>query len=184
MAAREPPRRAIAASRERRAMIAAEAARILATHGGGDHAGARRKAAARLGVDDPRDLPGQDEIEAALREHQRIFRATQQPQSLAALRAAAIEALRFFARFEPRLVGPVLDGTADAGSPVWLHLHVDDSAEVVRFLADQRIPIDEHGRRLPAPRPSPCQRGARPRPRRGARRRPGRERRPRGRPRW
>ena len=37
---------------------------------------------------------------------------------LRARREAALRALEFFATFEPRLVGPVLDGTADAHSPV------------------------------------------------------------------
>jgi hypothetical protein len=63
-------------------------------------------------------------------------------------RKAALQAMEFFSAFSPRLVGPVLDGTADAQSPVQLHLHSDDEDAVARFLEDQRIPADARVRRL------------------------------------
>jgi hypothetical protein len=56
--------------------------------------------------------------------------------------------MAFFAEFQPRLVGPVLDGTADANSPVLLHLHCDDADAVTRFLDQHGIPATARGRRL------------------------------------
>src|SRR3546814_15962635 len=57
-------------------------------------------------------------------------------------REAALRALEFFIGFDARLVGPVLDGTADANSPVTLQLYTDDADAVPRFLDEHRIPAD------------------------------------------
>jgi len=54
-------------------------------------------------------------IEDALREHQRLFQRGH-AAGLRQRREAALHALEFFRLFDPRLVGPVLDGTADAHS--------------------------------------------------------------------
>ncbi len=74
--------------------------------------------------------------------------ATGQPAELRRRREAALRALEFFADFDPRLVGPVLDGTADAYSAVQLHLHCDDAEAVAHFLDDHRIPAESRSRRL------------------------------------
>ena len=105
-----------------------------------DYQQAKRKAAVRLGIADDASLPGNREIEDALREYQRLFHADAQAQGLRKLREAALQAMHFFEAFNPRLVGPVLHGLADAHSPVALHLHAEDPEDVGRFLADQLIP--------------------------------------------
>lgn len=135
-------------NREQRERIAAEAARIMAEQGVRDFHLAKHKAAERLGVGDEGALPRNSEIEAALREYQRLFQADTQPRRLRQLRETAIEAMRFFAAFEPRLVGAVLEGTADAHSATCLHLYADDPRAVQRFLDEHRIPYDEQERRL------------------------------------
>lgn len=127
--------------------IAHEAARLMAEGGIRDYHQAKLKAATRLGIADEAALPRNREIEAALREYQRLF----QPDNVATLRQrrqAALRALEFFAGFDPRLVGPVLDGTADAGSPVALHLHVDDADAAARFLEHHGVPAEARSRRL------------------------------------
>lgn len=134
--------------RERRAQIAQEAARIMTEHGVSDFQQAKRKAAERLGFFDEASLPRNVEVEEALREHQRLFRGAEQPQILRRRRETAIEAMRFFAAFEPRLVGPVLEGTADEHSAVCLHLYTDDPLAVPGFLDENRIPYQEQSRRL------------------------------------
>lgn len=131
-----------------RARIAFEAARLISDTGLRDYAVAKRKAAARLGVDDESALPKNVEIEAALREHQRLFHADDQPRQLRALRETALEAMRFFASFEPRLVGAVLDGTADAHSAVCLHLFSDDPDAPARHLDEYGIDYETDTRRL------------------------------------
>jgi hypothetical protein len=133
---------------EQRRRIAVEAARLIAEGGLRDYRQAKLKAAARLGISDDLSLPKNGEVEEALREHQRLFRANEQPGTLRRLREAALEAMRFFARHEPRLVGPVLDGTADEHSAVCLHLHDDRADEIALFLREHGIPYEERTRRL------------------------------------
>jgi hypothetical protein len=134
--------------RELRARIAAEAARLISESGLRDYQFAKRKAAERLGVDDDFALPKNNEIEDALRAHQRLFLADEHPQLSRRLRQTAVEAMRFFAEFEPRLVGAVLEGTADRHSAVCLHLFSDDPDAPARFLAERGIPFDGQNRRL------------------------------------
>jgi len=135
-------------TRERRHRLAHEAARLMAEGGIRDYHQAKLKAAERLGIFDDASLPRNREIEEALREYQRLFLGDSQAINLRERREAAVQALEFFERFQPRLVGPVLDGTADRNSPVALHLHADDAESVARFLDDQRIPAESRTRRL------------------------------------
>ncbi len=93
-------------------------------------------------------MPRNLEIEQALREHQRLFLADRQPQLLQQRREAAVEAMAFLAAFEPRLVGAVLEGTADAHSAVCLHVYSDDPDAVVQYLREHGVPIEMQVRRL------------------------------------
>lgn len=138
---------ALSRTRERRHRLAHEAARLMAEGGIRDYHQAKLKAAQRLGILDDASLPRNREIEDALREYQRLF----QPDSIDALRSrreAALRALEFFQPFDPRLVGPVLEGTADAHSPVALQVYSDDADAVARFLEQHGIPAEAGGRRL------------------------------------
>ena len=134
--------------RERRHRLAHEAARMMAEGGIRDYHQAKLKAAARLGFADDASLPRNREIEDALREYQRLFQADAQVAELRRRREAALHALEFFAAFDARLVGPVLDGTADGNSPVSLQLFADDADAIPRFLADHTIPAESRSRRL------------------------------------
>lgn len=131
-----------------RLRVAQEAARLMSEHGIRDFHHAKRKAAERLGVLDEQALPRNHEIEEALREHQRLFQADSQPQLLRARREAAVDAMRFLQRFEPRLVGAVLEGTADSHSAVCLHVFSDDSEAVGIYLSEHGVPVETQTRRL------------------------------------
>ncbi|MET4568780.1 hypothetical protein [Rhodanobacter soli] len=131
-----------------RLRVAQEAARLMSEHGIRDFHHAKLKAAERLGILDTQALPRNLEIEQALREHQRLFLADSQPQLLRQRREAAVEAMRFLAAFEPRLVGAVLEGTADAHSAVCLHVYSDDPEAVVLYLREHGVPFDTQVRRL------------------------------------
>lgn len=139
-------------TRERRYRLAREAARLIAESGIRDFHQAKLKAAARLGIHDDASLPRNREIEEALREYQRLFQGEFQGDARAAelhrRREAALRAMEFFAAFDPRLVGPVLDGTADANTPVHLQLYADDPEAIARFLEEHRIPAETRSRRL------------------------------------
>ncbi|WP_149196252.1 hypothetical protein [Luteimonas suaedae] len=135
-------------TRERRRRLAHEAAKMMAEGGIRDFHQAKLKAADRLGIHDDASLPRNREIEDALREYQRLFLGEAQADALRVRREAALRALDFFAPFDARLVGPVLDGTADANSPVALQLYSDDPDAVPRFLEEHDIPADARSRRL------------------------------------
>ncbi|HEX7814893.1 hypothetical protein [Dyella sp.] len=131
-----------------RLRVAQEAARLMSEHGIRDFHHAKLKAAERLGIHDAQALPRNHEIEQALREHQRIFHAKSHPQLLRERREAAVEAMRFLADFEPRLVGAVLEGTADTHSAVCLHVFSDTPEEVTLFLQERGVPVEVQTRRL------------------------------------
>lgn len=131
-----------------RRRIAVEAARLISEHGIRDYHLAKRKAADRLGIHLDTALPKNAEIDEALREHQRLFDADDQPRRLRELRESAREALQFFARFEPRLVGAVLDGSADRHSAVCLHVFSGDAESVAGFLDERGIPYEQQSRPL------------------------------------
>ena len=135
-------------TRERRQHLAFEAARLMAEGGVRDYHQAKLKAAQRLGIFDDASLPRNREIEEALREYQRLFLGSDQAQQVRRRREAALRALEFFHEFEPRLVGPVLDGTADANAAVALHLHSDDPDAVSRWLDEHGVPAQARSRHL------------------------------------
>ena len=122
-----------------RSHIAKEAARLMVEGGAPDYRSAKRKAAARLGFEDWRGLPRNDEVEAAVHEYQRLFRSQVQPRQLRELRRLAVEAMGFLHCFEPRLVGAVLAGTADEHSVVCLHVFADAAEDVALFLVEAGI---------------------------------------------
>jgi hypothetical protein len=134
--------------KQMRHRIAMEAARILAEGGLPDYQMAKRKAATRLGAPDTRNLPSNAEIEEALAEHHRLFHSQTQPIRLRQLRRAALEAMRFFDTFQPRLVGSVLSGTANDHSDVQLHLFADTPEEIAWHLMENHIPYKQGERRL------------------------------------
>jgi len=131
-----------------RVLVAQEAARLMSEHGIRDFHHAKLKAAERLGIVDTQALPRNNEIEDALREHQRLFHGDSQPQALRARREAAVEAMRFLRGFDTRLVGAVLEGTADEHSAVCLHVYSDDPEAPGLFLREQGIPLETQTRRL------------------------------------
>lgn len=132
---------------QRRHLVAQEAARLLASGEQVDIDQARRKAAAKLGVRDEAALPDAALIREALGEHQRLF-GGRPALALDRLRDAALQAMAFLAAFDPRVVGPVLEGTAGERAGVLLHLHPQDPDDVAHFLHDQRIPAEAGVRRL------------------------------------
>ena len=127
-------------SNQLRERIAKEAARLMCESGIRDFQLAKRKALQRLRIAEKRNLPSNEEIQLAVSEYQRLFRTHSQPRRLAQLRRTAIQAMRFLERFQPRLVGEVLSGTADEHSVVSLHLFAETSEEVGLFLLDNRVP--------------------------------------------
>ncbi|MCI0399765.1 MAG: hypothetical protein L0Y67_06785 [Gammaproteobacteria bacterium] len=131
-----------------RQRIAHCAARFMAESGVDSYLVAKQKAAQQMGVTASQHLPSNREIEKACQEYQRIFKANSQPRRLQALRVSALNAMRLFMSFTPRLVGAVLSGTAGEHTEVSLHLFTDTPEEVGLFLLDHAIPYNLGERRL------------------------------------
>ena len=148
------PRRNSPRSEHLRRAIAQEAARVMAEHGIQDFRAAKRKAAERFVVTEAGALPSNAEIETALVEYQRLFAADTHGNSLRSQRRAALLAMRAFAAFSPRLVGPVLAGTATAHSDVHLHLFADSPEAIALSLLDRGVghEVGEHRLRVDAER--------------------------------
>lgn len=131
-----------------RRALAQEAARIMAEHGIRDFYVAKRKAAERYGVFEGGALPKNTEIEEALAAYQRLFQPASHAESLQAQRSAALQAMQWLDEFQPRLVGPVLTGTATEHVDVELHLFAD-RAEMITFkLMDHGIAHEVTERRV------------------------------------
>ena len=128
-----PPRTSL------RQHVAAAAARIMAEEGVDDYAQAKRKAAKRLGATDSQSLPGNEEIEAALRSYQALYQEDEQRERLQEMRAVALDAMQALAEFRPYLAGPVLRGTAARYGDIDLHLFTDDEKGVEIYLINEGI---------------------------------------------
>ena len=128
--------------------VAAEAARIMATEGQRNYLAAKQKAAERLGFSGALALPSNKDVEVALKSYQNLYGGSGRQQHLKRLREAALEAMNFLVAFHPKLVGPVLDGTADRHSRVSLHVFSEIPDEISLFLAENGIPYREENRRI------------------------------------
>jgi hypothetical protein len=122
-----------------RELVALAAARIMAEEGVSSARVARAKAVRRLGIEARRNLPGEADIEAALLDYQRLFNGASHAALLERLRRLALEAMRFFESFRPRLVGPVLSGAATEHTPITLHVFNDSTEEIGFRLIDHGI---------------------------------------------
>jgi hypothetical protein len=131
-----------------RRALSQEAARLMAEHGIDDYGQAKRKAADRLGVDDHAVLPKNTEVEEALREYQRLFAGDAHALTLRRQRRAALDAMHLLDEFEPRLVGPVLAGTATRHSDINLHVFADRPESITLRLLEIGIPHELHERRV------------------------------------
>lgn len=131
-----------------RLVLAQEAARIIVEQGIGDYYSAKIKAAERLGMSAHGVLPGNPEIEQAVSEHLKLFGRELHSRMLYGLRCSALSAMDILAQFSPRLVGPVLHGTAALNSAINLHVFADSAEMVALQLQDNSINYRSFERRL------------------------------------
>jgi hypothetical protein len=131
-----------------RQTVAQEAARLIVEHGIRDFRVAKTKAAERLGISGRGALPGNAEIELAVSNHLALFGGEAHTSHLGQLREAALSAMDLLAEFEPRLVGPVLQGTADHSSAVNLHVFADSPESIALELHAHGYDCRPYERRL------------------------------------
>ena len=127
--------------------LAAEAARLIAD-GGLDYASAKAKAMRALGAKRG-EIPSDETVEDALREHIALFCGDAQPQELKLLRQVAGRWMERLAHHRPHLGGAVWRGTATQHSAVHIDLYVDDAKAMPIELLNQGLSfdVDAAGRR-------------------------------------
>jgi hypothetical protein len=142
------PKRAPLRSEHLRNAVAQEAARLMAEHGIQDYLIAKRKAAERYGVVDGSVLPKNAEIEAALVAYQRLFGGERHANSLQEQRRVASQAMQLLEKFEPRLVGAVLNGSATEYTDIQLHVFSDSAEALYLQLLDRRYEYEVFERKI------------------------------------
>ena len=131
-----------------RQQLADEAARLISEHGIQDFALAKRKAAERLGVRTQAGaLPSNEEIQERLIERQRLFEPEARDRRLAKRRSVASDVMALLEAFRPKLVGPVLEGTATETSAIELHVFSDAPEAVAAALEDRGLRLRDSQRR-------------------------------------
>ncbi len=108
----------------------------------------RRRRASGSGSPDGGALPSNLEIESAIAERNRIFHGDTHGATIDVLRGAALAVMLRLAEFDPRLVGPVLAGTATGFSVIDLHLFSDAPEAVSGALEALGIPARAAQQRL------------------------------------
>jgi hypothetical protein len=131
-----------------RRLIAAEAARIMVTQTQFNYKIAKQKAAQRLGVSDRAALPSNIEVENSLRAYQEFYGGVQHVHHLHKIRTIALRAMRSLESFRPRLVGPVLEGTADEYARISLHVFNDPPDGVAIYLLDKGLTFRNEQRKI------------------------------------
>ena len=134
--------------KQTRLEVAAEAARIIAPEGQHNYQAAKKKAAERIGVSERLALPSNIEVKDALRRYQQLYGGTTHQRNLESLRRIAVRAMRLLDSYNPRLVGAVLDGTADEHSRVALHVFAESVEAVLLFFLEREIPFSQEQRQI------------------------------------
>jgi len=118
--------------------IAAAAAQMVVDEGL-EYGLAKRRAVRQLGLPSRTPLPGNDEVEDAVREYIAVFCADTQPAELQALRRLALQWMERLTLFRPYLGGAVWHGTATRLSDIYLQLFCDDEKSAEIALIDQGV---------------------------------------------
>lgn len=118
--------------------IAGAAARLVVEEGL-EYGPAKRRALKSLGLPPRAALPGNDEMEDAVREYIALFCSDTQPVELAALRRLALLWMERMAEFRPHLGGAVWHGTATRLSDVYIQLFCDDPKSAEISLIDRNM---------------------------------------------
>lgn len=131
-----------------RKILAQEAARIIVEQGIQDFRVAKTKAAERLGLNERGSLPGNSEIQQAVGEHLQLFGRESHFDLLQSFRRVALSAMEILSPFSPRLVGPVLHGTAATNPAINLHVFSDTPELIAMKLDENMLSYKAYERRL------------------------------------
>ncbi len=131
-----------------RQVLAQETARLMHEQGIKDFQLAKRKAAERLRINRTYALPSNKEIEDALFDYQQLFDDSRRRVRELEILNSALKAMRLFNSYQPRLVGPILNGIVSATKEVCLHVFAETVEDVLSTLMDAGIPHSNQQCRL------------------------------------
>lgn len=137
--------------------ITSLAARMMAEEGISSYGFAKRKAAKQLGVPGSEALPGNQEIEEALRAYMALYQEDELPQRLRVLRREALEFMVLLEAFNPYLTGAALDGSAGRYAEAEIELFADSPKDVEIFLLNRGIRFEHVAIRQNGSRSGPTQ---------------------------
>ena len=135
----------------------AAAAAALVVDEGMEYATAKRKAARdqlRRGARGA-ELPSNEQLEEAVREHIAIFHADTQPAELRALREVALHWMARLAPLRPHLCGAAWRGTATRRSALHIDLYCEDTKAAEIELLNQGVDFDTGALDRPGEEPLP-----------------------------
>jgi hypothetical protein len=118
----------------------AAAAAALVVDEGMEYSAAKRKVARQHGG--RAELPSNEQLEDAVREHIAIFCADSQNHELQALREVALQWMARLQEFRPHLSGAAWRGTATQRSAVHIDLYCDDTKAAEITLINTGVPFD------------------------------------------
>ena len=142
------PARHVRKLKQVRREVAAEAARIIATENQNNYHTAKKKAAERIGISQRLALPSNLEVQDALQLYQSLYGGQEHVSNQQKLRIAAIAIMEQLQEFSPRLVGPVLDGTASKYSRISIQVFCDPAESLVHFFLELGISFNQEQRQI------------------------------------
>lgn len=130
--------------------IAQSAARLMFEEGISDYGRAKRKAVKLLGIHQDAPLPTNGEIDSALREYHALYADETDAAHLLDLRHAALHTMQLLKKFNPHLIGSVLEGTAGPYADTDIHVFAESAKELEIYLLNQNVPyrLDEQQFRM------------------------------------
>ena len=117
--------------------IAVEAARLMYERVEKEYFTAKRKAAARLGVNfryNPQDLPSNREIRDQVQILARMYEGEARIEKLKDMRVTALQLMRTLSAFNPRLIGSALTGHIRKGSDIDIHVFSNETGAITDVL--------------------------------------------------
>lgn len=134
------PKNSLKQSHKVRQQIAVETARLINEEGIDNFQYARKKAAHRFGISDEHLFPDNEEILEQIKIHQLLYQNSTHKVILKELRQTALNAMKLFKQFKPRLIGSVLSGHAHEQSSIDILVMVNSPEEIAMRLLEHEIP--------------------------------------------
>ena len=128
--------------KQARIIVANRAAEIIMEEGITDYQFAKRKAAKYLDYQSSDFLPSNDEIDSALKEYQKIYRADIDVSLIDKIKSEAIRVMELFKNFNPHLVGQLIDGLIPKYPVLQINLYTDNMKEIEYLLLNNKIEFD------------------------------------------